>query len=117
MRWPWSGAGIEPRERRVLVWGGGILLLASWAALLSRQSVWRQIDLYVQSLEEAEFRRALVPLRRAFSGFRGHELRNIVGILVELSSEGVEELERLPEKVLSDDEAKKLTEDLGDLGL
>src|SRR3990172_12273017 len=33
MRWSWSGAGVEARELRVLVWGGGILLLTSWAAV------------------------------------------------------------------------------------
>jgi AAA family ATP:ADP antiporter len=33
MRRSWSSASVEPRERRVLVWGGGVLLLTSWAAI------------------------------------------------------------------------------------
>ncbi len=46
-------------------------------ALLARQPLWEQLGEYVSGLEEDQFRRALVFLRRAFGGFSPHEKRQI----------------------------------------
>ena len=46
-------------------------------ALLARQPLWEQLADYVQSLDEEQFRRAIVFLRRAFGGFSPQEKRRI----------------------------------------
>jgi len=46
-------------------------------ALLARQVLWEQLAEYVQSLEDEQFSRALVFLRRAFGSFSPHEKRSI----------------------------------------
>ena len=38
-------------------------------ALFSRLALWRQLDEYVQAMDEGAFKMALVPFRRAFGGF------------------------------------------------
>lgn len=44
-------------------------------ALLSRMSLWEQLNDYILSLDDDQFRRALVFLRRAFSSFSPQEKR------------------------------------------
>jgi len=85
--------------------------------LLSRLSVWRQIDSYVQGLDDQEFRHALVPLRRAFGSFEPRQVQRIVHNLIEISDTGARELQKNVDVKLSDEEAKKLQEELGDLGI
>ncbi len=46
-------------------------------ALLARQALWQQLAEYVQSLEDDQFTRALVFLRRAFGSFSPQEKRSI----------------------------------------
>ena len=46
-------------------------------ALLARQSLWEQLAEYIESLDEDQFRRALVFLRRAFGSFGAKEKRHI----------------------------------------
>lgn len=46
-------------------------------ALLARQPLWEQLASYVSSLDDDQFRRALVFLRRAFGGFSPQEKRHI----------------------------------------
>lgn len=46
-------------------------------ALLARQPLWEQLAGYVASLDDEQFRRALVFLRRAFGGFSPQEKRHI----------------------------------------
>jgi hypothetical protein len=86
-------------------------------ALFGRQPLWRQLDSYVQTLDEAGFRRALVSLRRAFGGFAPGQVRRVVSSLVELSQESAEELKAAVDVKLSDEEASQLNEMLGDLGI
>jgi len=52
--------------------------------LLSRANLWRQLDDYLKMLDENEFRRALVFLRRAFSSFEPEEKNSIIDILADL---------------------------------
>ena len=42
-------------------------------ALLARQPLWEQLAEYVRSLDDDQFRRAVVFLRRAFGGFSPQE--------------------------------------------
>ncbi len=46
-------------------------------ALLARQPLWEQLAGYIESLDEEQFRRALVFLRRAFGPFSAREKRHI----------------------------------------
>jgi hypothetical protein len=84
-------------------------------ALFSRLALWRQLDAYVVSLDEDAFRQALVFLRRAFGDFQAGEIRRVVSNLVEVSQEGAEALKASVDTRLSEEEAKKLQEQLGDL--
>jgi hypothetical protein len=86
-------------------------------ALFSRLVLWEKLDEYVQSLNEEEFKRALVYLRRAFAEFAPGEVRRVVSLLVEISPEKAEELQQGTDTKLSDSEAQLLQEQLGDLGL
>jgi hypothetical protein len=85
--------------------------------LLSRLSVWRQIDGFVQGLDDEEFRRTLVPLRRAFGSFDARQVQRVVHNLIEISDVGARDLQKNVDVKLSDEEAKKLQEELGDLGI
>lgn len=53
-------------------------------ALIARQSLWESLDEYVQSLDDEEFKRALVFLRRAFADFLPAEKDSIAENLGEL---------------------------------
>jgi hypothetical protein len=86
-------------------------------ALFARLALWRQLDAYVQAMDENEFRRALVPLRRAFGTFAQGQVRRVVSNLVEISQVGAEELKQSVDVKLSDEEAKQLQETLRDLDL
>ena len=71
----------------------------------------------MQAFDEEAFRKALVPLRRAFGDFAPGQVRRVVSNLVEISQERAEELKASVDVKLSDEEAQKLQEQLGDLGL
>ena len=53
-------------------------------ALIARLSLWRHLDDYLRDLEEEDFRRALVFLRRAFADFTPGEKNDIAENLAEL---------------------------------
>jgi hypothetical protein len=86
-------------------------------ALFARLALWRQLDEYVFSLDDNHFRRALVPLRRAFSEFTPGQVRRVVSSLVEISQDSAEQLKQSVDVKLSDEEAQHLQETLGDLDL
>ncbi|MCL1809380.1 MAG: DUF5682 family protein [Clostridiales bacterium] len=52
--------------------------------LLSRTSIWEQLDSYLEALDEDEFKRSLVFLRRAFSSFEPKEKNAVTDILADL---------------------------------
>ena len=93
------------------------LVACNRQALFSRLALWRQLDAYLVGLDDEEFRHGLVYLRRAFAEFAPGEVRRVVSNLVEISQEGAEELKAGVDAKLSDDEAAKLQEMLGDLDL
>jgi hypothetical protein len=79
-------------------------------SLLARQPLWQELTAYVQSLDEEQFKRALVFLRRAFGGFSPQEKRHICENLAEIwgvhgdaASEAIEQpLTEQEEKTLKD---------------
>jgi hypothetical protein len=86
-------------------------------ALFARLPLWRQLDAYVRELDEDSFRRALVPLRRAFGSFAPGQVRRVVSTLVEISQDAADDLKASVDVKLSDEEASQLNEMLGDLGI
>jgi hypothetical protein len=61
-------------------WFDGLIEFNRYA-LLSMPSVWRSLDSYISGLDDEQFKRALVFLRRAFSAFSPSEKRLICGRL------------------------------------
>lgn len=53
-------------------------------ALLSRPSLWGQLDAYMGSLEQEQFKRSLVFLRRAFASFDAREKAAVAELLGDL---------------------------------
>lgn len=79
-------------------------------ALLARQPLWEQLAAYISSLDDEQFCRALVFLRRAFGEFSPQEKRHIAenlgecwGVNAELASELIEQpLDEKEEQALAD---------------
>ena len=88
-------------------------------ALLARQALWTQLADYVAALDETEFRRAVVFLRRAFGAFSKREKRQIAENLAEHWGVRADEAAELLEKPMTEAEEEKLGElnefDFGDL--
>ncbi|MGN6546137.1 MAG: DUF5682 family protein [Aureliella sp.] len=84
-------------------------------ALLARQSLWEQLADYVASLDEEQFRRALVFLRRAFGSFSAREKRSITENLGELWGMNKDLASEMLEKPMTEEEEAKL-QDLNDFG-
>lgn len=77
-------------------------------ALLARQTLWEQLADYIESLEEDQFARALVFLRRAFSPFNAREKRQIAENLAEYWGVNADTASELIEQPLTDEEEEKL---------
>ncbi len=79
-------------------------------ALLARQPLWAELAAYVQALDDEQFKRALVFLRRAFGGFSAQEKRSICenlgecwGVHGDAASEALEQpLSEQEEQALKD---------------
>nr|WP_245947863.1 DUF5682 family protein [Paenibacillus sambharensis] len=88
-------------------------------ALLSRSELWRLLDEYIQSLDDEQFRRSVVFLRRAFGSFQPSEKSLIAETLGEIWGIGGLEAGDLLQQELSEEEKGKLDElnefDFGDL--
>lgn len=81
--------------------------------LLSRLSLWEQLNNYINSLQDEEFIRALVFLRRAFSSFSAREKTMIAEILGELWGVNTEQAAEILTGELKEEEIKML-DDLND---
>lgn len=79
-------------------------------SLLARQSLWEQLAQYVADLDETQFRRAVVFLRRAFGEFSAREKRNITENLGELWGMNADSTAEMLEKPLSEEEQAKITD-------
>lgn len=88
-------------------------------ALLARMNLWEQLNEYISSLDQEQFKRALVFLRRTFGDFSPAEKRSICENLGEIWGMGHEEASDLLHRELNEDEQKKLDElnefDFGDI--
>ncbi|KGE16791.1 DUF5682 family protein [Paenibacillus wynnii] len=82
-------------------------------SLLSRLSLWEQLNEYINSLQDEEFRRALVFLRRAFSTFSTKEKTMIAELLGEVWGVNVEQAAEVLTGELKEEETKML-DDLND---
>lgn len=79
-------------------------------ALLTRLALWEQLDSYVGSLAEEEFKRALVFLRRAFGDFSPQEKNSITENLGEIWGANKDQVSEVLSAELNEDEKKKLDE-------
>jgi hypothetical protein len=79
-------------------------------ALLSRISLWRELDNYVQSLDEEEFFRSVVFLRRAFGQFEPNQKNSIAELLGDFWGMGAEATAELLQADLTEQETEKLDE-------
>jgi hypothetical protein len=88
-------------------------------ALLARQALWEQLADYIASLDDEQFRRALVFLRRAFGSFSPQEKRHIAENLGQCWGLGADSASELIEQPLTEKEEANLKElnefDFGDL--
>lgn len=88
-------------------------------ALLSRLALWEQLAGYVASLDDGQFTRALVFLRRAFGAFSPQEKRQIAENLAEVWGVSGDALSEVLEQPLSEAEQQSLEQlnelDFGDL--
>jgi hypothetical protein len=79
-------------------------------ALLTRLALWEQLDKYVASLADDEFKRALVFLRRAFGDFTAAEKRSITENLGEIWGANKDSVSEALSAELSEKEKEKLDE-------
>lgn len=84
-------------------------------ALLSRKSLWAAMTTFIEALDDEQFRRTVVALRRAFGSFETSEARRIAGVLAEIWGGGERELLRAVETKVDDAELASIQADLGDL--
>jgi hypothetical protein len=79
-------------------------------ALLARQPLWVELAGYVASLDDDQFRRAIVFLRRAFGSFTPHQKRQICENLAEHWGVNADAASEALGGELTEKEQKKLTE-------
>lgn len=79
-------------------------------ALLSRVSLWKELDLYVQQLSDDEFLRSVVFLRRAFADFEPNQKNSIAELLGDLWGTGSEATAEALQDELTEEESSKLDE-------
>jgi hypothetical protein len=77
-------------------------------ALLARQPLWEQLAGYIEFLDEEQFRRALVFLRRAFGPFSAREKRHIAENLGEHWGLNADAASEMIEQPLTEAEEEKL---------
>ncbi len=89
------------------------LSLKNRYALIARVSVWQSLDEYLDSLDDEQFKRALVFLRRAFSDFTSREKDEIAENLGEVWGLNAQQVSETVNSDLQVDE-KELVDSLGD---
>lgn len=99
-------------------WFEGVAMRNRYA-LLSRASLWRQLDEYIGTLDDEPFYRALVFLRRAFAAFEPREKAAVAEMMGDLWNMLPDEAGSALQQPLSEEEKEKLDElnefDFGDL--
>lgn len=89
------------------------LAMKNHYALIARMSLWESLSGYLDTLDEEEFKRALVFLRRAFADFSSSEKNSIAENLGELWQINPQQVSEILNEDLSSVEAE-LLEDLAD---
>jgi hypothetical protein len=79
-------------------------------ALLSRIPLWKELDKYVQQLDEEEFLRSVVFLRRAFGEFEPNQKNGIAELLGDLWGINAEVVAETLQAELTETETEKLNE-------
>lgn len=79
-------------------------------ALIARLQVWKQINQYIESLDEDEFMRALIVLRRTFAEFAQKEKCEIAENLGEIWGFDVNQVSEALTKPVTEEEQKTLSE-------
>lgn len=93
-------------------WFAGLSMKNRYA-LIARMSLWESLDKYLETLDDEEFKRALVFLRRAFADFSSKEKSDIAENLGELWQLNVQQVSEMLNAPL-DKDAKKVLEELDD---
>jgi hypothetical protein len=86
------------------------LSMRNRGALLARQPLWVELAGYVAALDDDQFRRAIVFLRRAFGGFTPHQKRQICENLAEHWGVSADAASEALTGELSEKEQKKIAE-------
>lgn len=79
-------------------------------ALLSRISLWKELDSYVGQLDDEEFYRSVVFLRRAFGEFEPNQKNSIAELLGDIWGTGAEGTAEMLQAELTETETEKLDE-------
>lgn len=79
-------------------------------ALLSRVSLWKELDSYISQLDEDEFYRSVVFLRRAFGEFEPNQKNSIAELLADLWGINAETVAESLQEELTEKETEKLDE-------
>jgi hypothetical protein len=79
-------------------------------SLLARQPLWQELAAYIRSLDDEQFKRALVFLRRAFGSFSPQEKRHICENLGEIWGAGADAASEALEQPLTEKEEETLKE-------
>ena len=99
-------------------WFEGLALKNKYA-LISRLSLWEQLSEYIDTLNEEEFKKALVFLRRAFSYFTASERNNIAENLGEIWQFNTQQVSAVLNDTLTEIEQETLQQldefDFGDI--
>lgn len=83
-------------------------------ALIARLSLWSSLSRYLDELDDREFKRALVFLRRAFADFTSEEKNRIAENLGEIWQVNPEQVSEILNETLSGEEQQELLEGLSD---
>ena len=82
-------------------------------ALIARLSLWESLDEYLETLDDEEFKRALVFLRRAFADFSAREKDEIAENLGEIWGLNKQEVSEILNATL-DDTSQQIIDSLDD---
>ena len=99
-------------------WFEGLALKNKYA-LISRLSIWEQLSDYIDTLNDEEFKKALVFLRRAFCYFTASERNNIAENLGEIWQFNTQQVSEVLNDTLTEIEQDTLQQldefDFGDI--
>ena len=89
------------------------LAMKNQYALIARLSLWESLDEYLETLDDEEFKRALVFLRRAFADFSAREKDEIAENLGEIWGLNKREVSEILNATL-DDTSQQIIDSLDD---